>query len=71
MKALLLVKVREPHVAYDFFYSKPTRDNPTDITKQTKSIVGDMIGVVFYSGKTGEVFAKLPGLNPAKDTGGE
>ena len=39
---------------------EPKRDNPVDISVQEKFLTGNIIGIVFYSGLTGEVFARLP-----------
>lgn len=68
LKALLLVKLHAPYVAYDFFHTDPTRDKPLEIIGHTKSLVGDLLGVVFYSGKNGEIIAKSPGLKPAEES---
>lgn len=67
LKALLLVKLRAPYVAYDFFHSEPTRTHPTELTLRTKAVFGDVLGVVYFSGKTGEIIAKTPGMVPATD----
>jgi len=68
LKALLLVKLREPYAAYDYFHADPTRDTPTEIIEHTKSLVGDVLGVVFYSGRSGEIVAKSPGMRPATES---
>ncbi len=60
LKALVVMKLADPYIAYDFMHSKPTRDMPTETTSQGKYLTGDVLGVVFYSGLTGEVFARLP-----------
>ncbi len=58
LKALLLVKLRDPYLAYDFEYVEPTRIHPVELTKRTRALVGDILGVVFYSGKSGQIVAK-------------
>jgi len=60
LKALVVMKLADPYVVYDFMHSKPTRDKPTEITSQGKYLTGNILGIVFYSGLTGEVFARLP-----------
>lgn len=60
LKALVVMKLTDPYVVYDFMHSKPTRDNPTELTSQGKYLTGNVLGIVFYSGLTGEVFARLP-----------
>jgi hypothetical protein len=60
LKALVVMKLVDPYVVYDFIYSKPTRDNPIKVTSREKFLIGNVLGIVFYSGLTGEVFARLP-----------
>lgn len=60
LKSLIVMKLADPYVVYDFMHSKPTRDKPTEITSQGKYLTGEVLGIVFYSGLTGEVFARLP-----------
>lgn len=60
LKALIIMKLVDPYVVYDFMHSKPTRDQPTEMTSQGKYLTGNVLGIVFYSGLTGEVFARLP-----------
>lgn len=60
LKALVVIKMADPYVLYDFFHSEPTRDKPNDMTSQGKYLTGDVLGIVFYSGVTGEIFARLP-----------
>jgi hypothetical protein len=67
LKALVLVKLKEPYLIYDFYYAKPTRDNPVELTVRTKSLVGEVLGVIYFSGRTGMIIARSPGLAPAKN----
>jgi hypothetical protein len=60
MKALVVMKLADPYVVYDFTHSKPTRDNPIETTSRGKYLTGEVLGIVFYSGLTGEVLARLP-----------
>ena len=70
LKALVVMKMADPYVLYNFFYSEPTRDMPNDITSQAKYLTGNVMGVVIYSGITGEIFARVPddfGMPEPKD----
>ncbi len=60
LKALLVVKMAAPYIAYDFFHSEPTRSSPSEITTQGKFLIGDVLGIVFYSGINGDVVARIP-----------
>lgn len=60
MKALIVMKLSAPYVVYNLFYKEPKRDSPTELSIQEKFLTGDVIGIVYYSGKTGEIFARLP-----------
>jgi hypothetical protein len=60
MKALIVMKLSAPYVVYNFRHKEPTRDSPTDISWKEKFLTGDVLGIVYYSGKTGEIFARLP-----------
>ena len=60
LKALVVMKLADPYIAYNFLHSKPTRDNPTEFTSQGKYLRGNVLSIVFYSGLTGEIFARLP-----------
>jgi hypothetical protein len=59
-KALIVLKLSAPYILYNFSHKEPKRDSPTDFSVQGKYLTGDILGIVFYSGKTGEIFAKLP-----------
>ena len=60
LKALVVMKLVDPYIVYDFMHSKPTRDSPIEVTSQGKYLTVNVFGIVFYSGLTGEVFARLP-----------
>lgn len=60
MKALIVFKLAEPFVQYNFVHKEPKRDSPTDISMQYKYVSGNILGIVYYSGVTGEVLARLP-----------
>lgn len=60
LKALIVMKLANPYVVYNFRSSKPTRDDPYDVVDRSKYLTGNVLGIVFYSGITGEIFARLP-----------
>lgn len=60
LKALIVMKLTDPYVVYDFFHSKPTRDKPIEMSNQRKYLTGDVMGIVFYSGINGEILARIP-----------
>lgn len=60
LKAILVMKLADPYIVYDFYYKEPKRDSPTETSVQHKYLTGNVLGIVFYSGLTGEVFARLP-----------
>jgi hypothetical protein len=68
LKALILVKPKEPYLIHDFSHIEPTRDSPIELTVRTKSLIGDVMAIVFFSGRTGEIIAKTPGLTLATES---
>jgi hypothetical protein len=60
LKALIIMKLSDPYVVYNYFHSEPTRDSPSDLSVQEKYLTGDVLGIVFYSGLTGEIFTRMP-----------
>lgn len=60
LKALVVMRLADPFIVYDFFHSEPTRDKPNDMSSQGKYLTGNILGIIFYSGVTGEIFARLP-----------
>lgn len=66
LKALVIMKLAEPYIAYHFSHKEPKRDSPTEISIRGKYLTGDILGVIFYSGLTGEIFARLPQSSPDK-----
>ena len=60
LKALIVMKLSAPYILYNFIHKEPKRDSPTDVSVQDKFLTGDVMGIVFYSGKTGEIFARVP-----------
>lgn len=60
VKAILVTKPRAPYVVYSFSSKKPTRDDPVDWVSYTKFLFVDVVAVVFYSSKTGEVLGRVP-----------
>lgn len=60
LKAMIVMKLADPHIVYNFRHVAPKRDAPVDISVQEKFLTGEVIGMVFYSGLSGEIFARLP-----------
>lgn len=60
MKALLVMKLSPPFIIYNYSHKEPKRDSPSDIAVQEKFLAGDIIGIVYYSGKSGKIFARIP-----------
>ncbi len=60
LKALIIMKLSDPYVVYNFRRVEPKRDSPVDISMQEKFLTGDVLGIVYYSGKSGEIFARIP-----------
>lgn len=60
LRALIVFKLVEPFVHYDFVRKEPKRDSPTDISMQYKYLSSRILGIVYYSGLTREIFARLP-----------
>lgn len=60
LKAVMIARLADPYILYHFFHTKPTREDPTEMSSTNKLLFGDILGVVFYSGLTGEIFARLP-----------
>jgi hypothetical protein len=60
LKAMVVMKPASPYLAYHFDHKEATRDDPMELVNQQKYVFGNVLGVVFYSGLTGEVFARLP-----------
>ena len=60
LKALVVMRLADPYIVYDFLHSEPTRDKPNDMTSQGKYLTGNILAIIFYSGVTGEIFARLP-----------
>ncbi|MDO9052892.1 MAG: hypothetical protein Q7U37_03020 [Gallionella sp.] len=61
LKVLIVMKLAAPpFVAYNYSHVEPRHDNPVDISVNEKYLTGNVIGIVFYSGLTGEIFARFP-----------
>lgn len=60
LKALVVMRLADPYIVYDYFHSEPTRDKPNDMSSKGKYLTGNILGIIFYSGVTGEIFARLP-----------
>jgi hypothetical protein len=60
LKALIVFSIRDPFILEDSFRVEPKRDSPVDIMASYQFLRSDIIGVVWYSSVTGEIFARLP-----------
>lgn len=60
LKAVLVMQLESPRVVYNFNHIEPTRDKPSEFYISEKFLYGKIISVVFYSGLTGQIFARLP-----------
>lgn len=60
LKALIFIRLSKPYIIYDFNHSDPTRNRPVEHSTQSKFLTGSLDGIVFYSGKTGEIFSRVP-----------
>jgi len=60
LKAIIIMKLAAPYMTYHFVHIKPTRDSPSEITSKQKFLTGEVLGIIFYSGLTGEIFARIP-----------
>lgn len=60
LQALVVMKLADPYLVYDFQHKEPKRDSPTEIMMLSKYLSGSILGIVFYSGITGEIFLRLP-----------
>lgn len=60
LKALVVMQLATPFIAYNFIHKEATRDSPSELSVQGKYLTGNILGVVFYSGITGEIFARVP-----------
>ena len=60
MKALFVMRLANPYIAYHFSSVAPTLESPRDISNRHKYLTGDVLGIIFYSGLTGEIFSRLP-----------
>jgi hypothetical protein len=60
LKALIVMKLSSPYIAYNYTHSEPTRELPFDISTQDKYLTGEVLGIIYYSGRTGDIFARVP-----------
>jgi len=60
LKALVVIKLASPYIVYNWFSKKPTRDEPTELSVTGKYLTGSVLGIVFYSGITGNILARIP-----------
>ncbi|MFZ6712313.1 hypothetical protein [Undibacterium sp. TC9W] len=67
LRALMVTKVVSPYLIYHFSSLKPAIDRPRESFLEKKYLNTAVSGVIFYSGRTGEIYARVPenfGLQP-------
>ena len=60
LKAVIVLRAAEPYLLHHFDSVLPTRAEPRETLIQYKFLAGDILGIVFYSGASGDVIARLP-----------
>jgi hypothetical protein len=60
LKALLVFKLEAPYMDFDYVHKEPTRESPRDVHGRSSYIICNLQGIIYYSGLTGEIFARLP-----------
>jgi hypothetical protein len=60
IKAAIIAKLTDPYILYDWDSSDATIDSPMKYIRQDKLLFGNIMGIVFFSEATGEIFAKIP-----------
>lgn len=60
LKALVVMKLIPPFILHNTKHFSPTIKSPHDVMVEDRYLVGDVLGIVFYSGITGEMFARIP-----------
>jgi len=60
LRALIVFTLRDPFIIEDGMHVEPKRDSPMDIRASFQYLKADVMGIVWFSHATGEVFARLP-----------
>lgn len=60
LKALVVFSLRDPFIIEDDIYVEPKTDRPWETIASFQFLRAEVIGIVWYSQATGEVFARLP-----------
>lgn len=60
IKAIVVMRLREPYIIYNYVHIEPIRKYPTEVSSSDRYLAGDVLGIIFYSGLTGQIIAKLP-----------
>ena len=60
LRALIVFTVSEPFTLEDAIYAEPTLNKPTDFFTSLIYLRANVVGIVWYSSATGEIFARLP-----------
>jgi formylglycine-generating enzyme required for sulfatase activity len=60
LRVMIVMRLAAPYIVYHYEHFEPTRDAPYEISRQSRYLTGDVLGIVFYSGVTGEIFSRTP-----------
>lgn len=60
LKMLIVMKLASPYIWYNYEYIDLGIFSPTGIIKQYEYLAGDVLGVLLYSGLTGNIFVRMP-----------
>lgn len=60
LKSLLIVKPVEPFIIKNDLHNEPTWNYPSEVLITSKYLFARVLGVIVFSGTSGEVFARLP-----------
>ncbi|KHA77626.1 hypothetical protein CSQ91_25295 [Janthinobacterium sp. BJB301] len=60
LKAMIVMQLASPYIAYDYKSSDSTPQQIDVTTTDRVFLTGNILGIVFYSGITGEILGRLP-----------
>jgi hypothetical protein len=60
LKALVVFNLRDPFIIEDAYHYEPKRENPTERLGSLQYLRVLVLGVIWYSSATGEIFARFP-----------
>lgn len=74
LKAMVVMQLASPYIAYDYERSDSTPQRIDVTTTDRVFLTGNILGIIFYSGITGDILGRLPasfGLPTAKQAANE